>query len=261
MVGDWLPAVSTALMLAGWTPEAREPYRIIVNTANPTSSVSTAQLSKMFLDGGRWDHGEPVLAVDQHPASPVREAFSKTVLGMTPDAVAARWTASSAPGRVPLTLSSDADVIQYVRLKLGAIGYVSAAADVSGVKVLTVDGAARPVESAAASDRLIRSVLGEYTSALQKHDLQALRRVWPTMNPAQTRAMRAQFEQTRTVRVQLVDPRIEVNGDTAVVQAQRLHLLATTSGTTTRVVTMTTLTLRNVQGSWTIEDVRYRTER
>jgi periplasmic protein TonB len=49
-------------------------------------------------------------------------------------------TARTAGGNPPPSLASDREVLAYVRLKPGAIGYVSMAADVTGVKVVAVGG-------------------------------------------------------------------------------------------------------------------------
>jgi hypothetical protein len=226
-MASFLVAASSVLMFFAASPEPQDSYKIIVNPANPTSSLSRSQLSRMFLDPSTWDNGQPVLPVDLTPASPLRELFSTSVHGMRAAAVVARWTTASAGGKkIPVTLNSDADVIQYVRLKLGAIAYVSAAADVSAVKVVSINWTESRDSATAAPDSHIQTMLSKYTAALE-----------------------------------LLDPKIDVNGDTAVVMARRRNILMTTSGTTMRFVTMTTLRLRNAEGSWTIEDVRQQAER
>jgi ketosteroid isomerase-like protein len=146
-------------------------------------------------------------------------------------------------------------------LKLGAIAYVSAAADVSAVKVVSINWTESRDSATAAPDSHIQTVLSKYTAALERRDMAAVKRLWPTINGAQVVALRAEFDQTRPVRIELLDPKIDVNGDTAVVMARRRNILMTTSGTTMRFVTMTTLRLRNAEGSWTIEDVRQQAER
>ena len=42
-------------------------------------------------------------------------------------------------GAMPKMLASDADMVAYVKITKGAIGYVSAASSTEGVKVLDVD--------------------------------------------------------------------------------------------------------------------------
>jgi protein TonB len=51
-----------------------------------------------------------------------------------------REVSKAAGATPPPSMASDRDVLAYVRLKPGAIGYVSMAADVTGVKVVAVGG-------------------------------------------------------------------------------------------------------------------------
>jgi TonB family protein len=133
-----LLAIATLCTVASL--EAQDGYRIIVNQANPVSRLSKAQISKLFLEHTTWDDGQPVAAVDLAPTSPVRETFSRDVLGMPASAALVRWRSASTAGRAdtPPAVASDREVLAYVRLKPGAIGYVSAAADVQGVKVVSI---------------------------------------------------------------------------------------------------------------------------
>lgn len=145
-----------------------------------------------------------------------------------------------------------------MRLKLGAIGYVSALADVSTVKVVAID-ATRSTD-AAANDG-IQEVLAGYAAAIERSDMGALKRLWPTMTGAQVLAQREEFARGRTVRVELLDPKIDVRDDRALVTARRRSVVMTSSGTTTRGLSMTTLRLRQISGRWAIEDVRHQTDR
>jgi protein TonB len=70
----------------------------------------------------------------------VREVFSRDIFGLSVSAVSERLSRESAPQ--PPAVASDRDVLAYVRLKPGAIGYVSAGADVQGVKVVGLGKAA-----------------------------------------------------------------------------------------------------------------------
>jgi len=121
---------------------AQDGYRIVVNPSNPVSSLSRNQVSKLFLEKTTWDDGAAVSPVDLLPASPVREGFSKDVLGLSVPAAVdrIRQVSQAAGGNPPPSLASDREVLAYVRLKPGAIGYVSLAADITGVKVIAVGG-------------------------------------------------------------------------------------------------------------------------
>lgn len=136
--GRVLLAVAAAL-LAG-SLEAQEGYKIIVNGANPATRLTKTQVSRFFLGSARWDDGQPVAPVDLAPGSPVRETFSRDVLGMSATSIVGRWQNASSAERadMPPAFASDREVLAYVRLKPGAIGYVSASAEVQGVKVISL---------------------------------------------------------------------------------------------------------------------------
>jgi TonB family protein len=128
---------------------AQDGYRIVVNSSNPVSSLSRTQVSKLFLEKSTWDDGAAAAPVDQLPTSAVRDGFSRDVLGLPVPAAIEKMREVSKSGLTPPpAMATDRDVLAYVRLKPGAIGYVSPAADVTGVKVVAVGGKA---EHAAAS--------------------------------------------------------------------------------------------------------------
>src|SRR5262249_19091631 len=111
-------------------------YKIVVNQANPTSSLSKTQVLNIFLrKTTTWETGEPVLPVDQVETSPLRETFSKEVLGMSPAVADQALTAQHVER--PVSVGTDREVLAYVRLKPGAIGYISAATQADGVKVVS----------------------------------------------------------------------------------------------------------------------------
>lgn len=124
------------------TVVAQDGYRVVVNPSNPVASLSRSQISKLFLEKATWDDGAVVSPVDLLPTSPVREGFSKDMLGLSVPAAVdrIREVSVASGGNPPPSLASDREVLAYVRLKPGAIGYVSLAADLTGVKVIAVGG-------------------------------------------------------------------------------------------------------------------------
>lgn len=120
--------------------EAQEGYKVVVNPANPVASLSKTQLSKLFLDQANWDDGAPVSAIDLVPGSRVRDVFSKDVYGLpVTGAIERMRTARTATGAALIpAVPTETDVVAYVRTKRGAVGYVSLAADVQGLKVVAV---------------------------------------------------------------------------------------------------------------------------
>lgn len=118
-------------------------YVVIVNPRNPAIALSATELSRIYLgqlQGWRINGRiEPVNAVDQKPDSPVRAAFTERVLHRSVAEVTSYWRQEIYAGRsFPPLEQSEPEAIASVREVLGAIAYVSANADLSGVKVLRV---------------------------------------------------------------------------------------------------------------------------
>jgi ABC-type phosphate transport system substrate-binding protein len=105
-----------------------ETYKVIVNAANPETTISRERLSTLFLKNVRkWTNGTPVLPVDQSIKAPVRVAFSKDVFDQPVVAIESYWRDEMARGREgpPPGKGSDQEVTAYVEANVGAVGYVS----------------------------------------------------------------------------------------------------------------------------------------
>lgn len=112
-------------------------YRVIVHPSNPTTSLPRSVLVDVFLKKvTRWDHGEQIRPVDQTGDSAVRRKFSEEVLKRSVAAVKSYWQQAIFSGRdiPPVELESDQAVVQFVLKYPGAVGYVSATANVGDAK-------------------------------------------------------------------------------------------------------------------------------
>jgi hypothetical protein len=124
--------------------EARGPasYVIVVSAANPTTSLSRDQASKLFLKKvPTWQNGRDVVPVDLPEGSAVREAFTKDVLRKSVTAVKSYWQQQIFSGRgvPPTEKATDDAVLAYLRANPNAIGYVAANTPLgSGAKVVVV---------------------------------------------------------------------------------------------------------------------------
>lgn len=128
------------IFIVGAAPAAS--YKIIVNNSVAIDSLSKRAASDLFLKKkGTWDGGVAVVPVDQLDSSSVRGAFSSAVLGKTTAAVKSYWNQQIFSGREvpPVEKRSDTEVLSLVRSTPGAIGYVSEAAAVVGVRVITIN--------------------------------------------------------------------------------------------------------------------------
>ena len=116
-------------------------YKVIVNPANPETSISKSSLSRIFLKKSTtFLDGHGASPVDLPLNSPVRISFSKNVLGKAPSEVDGFWQQQIFSGKdIPPPQKSESAAIDYVRSNGKGIAYVSADADTHGLKVLTVE--------------------------------------------------------------------------------------------------------------------------
>lgn len=137
-----LLAASGALLLAPHVEgQERARYQAIVHAANPVSSLTRDQLSRFFLKKTTaWEDGRTVVPADLVEESPVRASFSMDVHRRSVAAIKSYWqqrifSGSDVP---PPEFATDSEVVAYVRARPGAIAYVSAGAELAGVKAVQV---------------------------------------------------------------------------------------------------------------------------
>jgi ABC-type phosphate transport system substrate-binding protein len=139
----WALCVSALSAHAAHAQASTEPsFKIVVNAANPVSSLSREELSRLFLKKvTSWRDSKPVALVDQRVNNPVRESFTRDVHGRQVGSVTSFWLQMIFAGRAipPVEKASDVDVAAFVAANPAAIGYVSANADLpSGVKAIAI---------------------------------------------------------------------------------------------------------------------------
>ena len=106
-------------------------------------------------------------------------------------------------------------------------------------------------------DAAIREVLTRYELALEGRSMEALKRIWPTLGGAQEGRIRNEFDYASRINVDILDPRISVNGTTATVLFLRHYELLTTDRQTRRADTPATMTLRRTDSGWVIDQIRF----
>jgi len=127
--------------LASASAPTAPAFKLITHPDNPVSTLKSAQVAAFFLKKDTtWEDGALVLPVDLSEGSPVRVAFSQSVLHKSVNAVEAYWQQRIFSGRdvPPTRRASEEEVLAYVREHRNAIGYVSISAPESGVKVISL---------------------------------------------------------------------------------------------------------------------------
>ena len=115
-------------------------FKVITSDAVTVSEISASEIKEIFLETKTSLAGagrvEPVLA----KGGPAHEAFLKQLVGKTDAALVAyyRGLIFTGKGSMPKVFASDAEVAAYIAKSKGAIGYVSADAELPGVKTLEV---------------------------------------------------------------------------------------------------------------------------
>jgi hypothetical protein len=132
--------VGLALVLLGSAPRAlaAQAFVIVAHPALAVDAVEKSVVQRVFLKQVSKLGRTRVTPVDQHLNAPVREAFSRQVVHQPVIEVRRYWQQQLwAGGELPPeTRTSDEEVLEFVRTTPGGIGYVSAAADTFGVKVI-----------------------------------------------------------------------------------------------------------------------------
>lgn len=124
--------------------EASDPLVIVVNRANTTDAVSTAELRRLFRgQRSHWANGRRVTLLMRDVGTPERGSFLEILYGMDEEEYRREILQAIFAGQAngaPRTLSSANGVLRFVFNAPGAVGYVRASEVDGTVKVLRVDG-------------------------------------------------------------------------------------------------------------------------
>jgi len=116
--------------------------KLIVNASNTLPSITRTKAADLFLKRvTRWDNGRAVTPVDLSEKNTARGAFCKELLGKETAWVKSYWQKMIFSGRAtpPVELSSDAEVLDFIKNNADAIGYVGEPTAVpAGVRTLPV---------------------------------------------------------------------------------------------------------------------------
>ena len=137
----FLTVLSLFTFLAALQVQA-DDVKIIVNSANSVPSITKSKAADLFLKRHtRWDNGRTVTPVDLSEKNASRAVFCKVLLNKEVAWVKSYWQKMIFSGRAtpPVELSSDGEVIDFVRHNPDAIGYVAQATALPAtVRVLPV---------------------------------------------------------------------------------------------------------------------------
>jgi hypothetical protein len=121
--------VVAARLVAGAADAGVERIAVIVGAKSFVAHVSIDDLRELYLRRTRlWPNGVRARPINLPPDSPLRERFSRLVLGRSTQDLASYWSARYFEGITPpMVLPSPAAVRAYLAVEPAAIAYVPAA--------------------------------------------------------------------------------------------------------------------------------------
>jgi ABC-type phosphate transport system substrate-binding protein len=120
-----------------------DSFKVIVHRDNPVTTVNREFLSSAFLKTSiHWARdGKAIRPIELPKGQPVRDRFTRDVLGKTSAQLRIYWIQRIFSGTAlpPPEAESTAAAIAYVLANPGALAYVPAAADPGGTKVIKIE--------------------------------------------------------------------------------------------------------------------------
>jgi ABC-type phosphate transport system substrate-binding protein len=121
--------ILAAVVLAAATTSASgaQEFQVIVHPSVQGTRISKTSLSALFTGKTfRWGDKSQALPVDQSAKTPVRRAFTTTVIGLSLGELQLYWQRRVSTEHVfpPPIKDSDEEVLAFVAKNAGAIGYI-----------------------------------------------------------------------------------------------------------------------------------------
>lgn len=126
-----------ALLLASSSLLHAKQLAVVIDTANPTTNISSADLLKIFnLRMRTWADGKPIIIVVRDPSTSDMQLLLRKVFNMSVDQ--AHALIQSHKGSIVVADSDDA-VIHFVSSNRGAVGVIDLYSLTKDVNVLKID--------------------------------------------------------------------------------------------------------------------------
>jgi ABC-type phosphate transport system substrate-binding protein len=122
---------------------AAKDLAVVVNKANDTKSISSADLTKVLKNTTKkWSNGQDAIVVMRDPNAPEMRVLLQKIYGMSADQVKALITSSNQGRTNPVFVIADSDdvILKMVAGSANAIGVTDVYSINSSVNVLKVEG-------------------------------------------------------------------------------------------------------------------------
>jgi ABC-type phosphate transport system substrate-binding protein len=114
---------------------------VVVNTGVVDDTIDDKGIQRIYLGKKTsWPDHSSIVPV-MLKAGPVHQEFVEEIVGRSEHRFASYWRQMVFTGKgvPPRSFDTEDEVVDFVKETPGAVGYVSPATDVTGVKTLTVD--------------------------------------------------------------------------------------------------------------------------
>ena len=103
----------------------------------------------------------------------------------------------------------------------------------------------------------VLGLLQRYKSAYENKDLSSLRALWPSLGGSQETAIQEEFQNARSINIDLQSIEILFAEDQALVISRRNYQLVTADGRRLQTESRATFSLRLMETNWSIETIRF----
>jgi hypothetical protein len=138
----WVLLAALTLGAATASASGAQEFQVVVHSGVRGTWISRASLSALFTRKSlAWGDKVAAKPVDQSAKTPVRHAFTVSVLGLSMGAIQSYWQGRVAAERVfpPPVMVSDEEVLSFVAATVGAVGYVGPDTAIpEGVKIISI---------------------------------------------------------------------------------------------------------------------------
>lgn len=122
---------------------AAKDLAVVVNKANDTKSISSADLTKVLKNTTKkWSNGQDAIVVIRDPSAPEMRVLLQKIYGMSADQVKALITSANQGRTSPVFVIADSDdvILKMVAGSANAIGITDVYSINSSVNVVKVEG-------------------------------------------------------------------------------------------------------------------------
>lgn len=120
--------------------QAGEDIAVIIHRDAAQTTITQEKVKRIFLRKKLfWEDGKRVIPVNLPVDHALRQNFSRTILGKSPEDLNEYWNCQYFHGiSPPYVLASEAAVLQFVATTPGAIGYIGDSKITGQVRVLFI---------------------------------------------------------------------------------------------------------------------------